>query len=155
MLLSRNNILIFFILTASFYQLKGQSQLEDLKLIKAKTTENQNTEAHHHHHNSFLLSDHPSAFVRYNPVSLAFGSMMWAYQKVISPQFSSTCLYSPSCSSFSKTLISDFGIITGIVLTADRLSRCNRLALFDFNSWEVDTQTGKIKESTSYYRINE
>ncbi len=151
---SQNKVIFLFVMMAFFTQLHGQIQNDDLELIRHHTL-GSHTDAYHNHHISFLLSDHPSKFIRYNPVSLVFGSMMWTYQKIISPQFAATCLYSPTCSSYSKNLISDFGILKGLVLTADRLSRCNRLALMDYNSWEADSRRGKIMESTAYYRLND
>ena len=150
----QNKAFFLLIMAAFFAQLHGQTQNNDLQLIRNHTTES-HSDAYHNHHVSFLLSNHPSKLVRYNPVSLVFGSMMWTYQKIISPQFSSTCLYSPTCSGYSKNLISDFGIIRGLVYTADRLSRCNRLALMDYNSWEANSRIGKIVESTAYYKLND
>jgi len=132
----------------------GQTANDDLDLIKAHTYNMAESNIHEHHH-SFLLSDHSSAIVKYNPVSLVLGGLMWTYQKVVSPQLSSSCLYSPTCSGYSKDLISDFGILKGLIFTADRLSRCNRLALMDYRIWEADRRTGKIRESTSYYKLHE
>jgi putative membrane protein insertion efficiency factor len=133
---------------------QAQSHEEDIDLIKTATFKTENAHIDHHHP-EFLLSDHPSAFVRYNPLTIVFGSLMWTYQKVVSPQFSSSCLYSPSCSAYSIDLISDYGLVRGVVLSADRLMRCNRLALMDYRSWELDSKIGKIIESTNYYRLDE
>lgn len=152
---SQSNILILIlILSIPLINTKAQAVREDIDLIKMTTMES-SIDHHHHTHPDFLLSNHPSAFVRYNPLTLVLGSLMWTYQKVVSPQFSATCLYSPSCSAYSIDLISDYGVFIGIILTADRLSRCNRMALMDFKSWEIDSKNNKIIESTSYYRINE
>jgi len=145
--------LLLFLLV-SVFELQAQNNQGNLELIKKQTAEIQNDHGHRHD-NTFLLSGHPSVLVRYNPVRFLFGSLMWTYQKYISPQFSSKCIYHPSCSAYSKNLIAEFGIVRGIILTADRLSRCNRLALMDFNSWEADPKIGKIRETTDYYRIDE
>ena len=154
MLRFRNSIVVLILVVCGITHINGQGILKDSELIENHIT---NLDQHHSHNHDivFLLSDHPSPFVRYNPVSLALGSIMWTYQRIISPQFSASCLYSPSCSNYSKNLISDFGIFRGIILTADRLTRCNRLALMDFKVWEVDSRIGKIRESTELYRINE
>ncbi|MCC7301620.1 MAG: membrane protein insertion efficiency factor YidD [Bacteroidia bacterium] len=53
------------------------------------------------------------------------GSML-AYQHVISPQLSAGCLYQMTCSNYAKHAIGQFGAIRGVLLTADRLTRCNR-----------------------------
>lgn len=150
-----NRTLTIFLVMAPILQISGQSKIDDLELIKNSLVEKSSIGEDHKHHTTFLLSDHPSNFIKYNPASLVLGGMMWTYQKIISPQISSNCLYSPSCSAYSKNLISDFGIIPGIILTADRLSRCSRLALIDFNSWDITTLNGKIIESTSYYKLHE
>jgi len=150
-----NKILLLAVLAGFIFQPHSMGQTaEDLILIKTQTSDRGGIHKHRHKV-SFLLSDHPSPVVRYNPVTIALGSIMWTYQKIISPQFSSTCIYSPSCSSYSKDLIYDFGILRGIIFTADRLMRCNRIALIDFKSWEIEPVSGKIKEGTSYYRLNE
>lgn len=70
-----------------------------------------------------------NAFVKYNPLSLVFGGLLFVYQKTISVQIGAACPYEVSCSSFSKACIQKYGLIKGIPLTADRLTRCNRLAM--------------------------
>lgn len=156
MLKSPNRIhILLFALAFPLIFIQAQSLEADIDLIKAATFDAQDQHPGHHHHIDFLLSDKPSAFVRYNPLTIVLGSLMWTYQKVISPQFSSSCLYSPSCSAYSMDLISDYGIIRGVILTTDRLMRCNRLALMDYRSWEVDSRIGKIIESTRYYSLDE
>jgi len=93
--------------------------------------------------------------VRYNPVTLTFSGMMLVYQRYLSPQLPSECLYHPSCSSFSKSLISEYGMIKGIVATADRLIRCNRVAAIDIHPILFDEQRGKVGEQIDIYRREE
>ena len=97
---------------------------------------------------TFLLSRTKNPIIRYNPISLSFGGLLFAYQKFLSPQISSNCPYSPSCSAFSKKSILDYGFIKGIALSADRLMRCNSLAMkdvsfLDFKNGEIDDAPGK------------
>ncbi len=47
------------------------------------------------------------------------------YRKVISPQDGQTCLFDPSCSKYSLMSIKKYGIIKGLLMTGDRLLRCN------------------------------
>lgn len=101
----------------------------------------------------FLLQDHPSAWVRYNPFTLSFGGLMWVYQTILSEQLSSSCIYSPTCSGYSKNLIRDYGLLYGLFLTADRLTRCNRLALYDYPLREIDPHSHSIHQETDYYKI--
>ena len=55
--------------------------------------------------------------------------LLTVYQKVISPQLNGGCLYSTSCSRYSRKAIDKRGVIVGTLMTADRLTRCNRFVL--------------------------
>ncbi|MCZ2355146.1 MAG: membrane protein insertion efficiency factor YidD [Bacteroidia bacterium] len=71
------------------------------------------------------LSQKP-LYVKLNPLYwVLYGSLRF-YQTVLSAQLSKNCMYEPSCSRFSKEAIQQFGIIKGIALSADRLTRCSR-----------------------------
>jgi len=48
-----------------------------------------------------------------------------AYQKFISPTDGGRCGFYPSCSAFGRQAVSSNGVFPGVVLTADRLMRCN------------------------------
>ena len=68
--------------------------------------------------------------VRYNPretseLKLAATGLIRLYQKFISSQDSPSCNFIPSCSRFGMACIQEYGVIRGILLTADRLLRCN------------------------------
>jgi putative component of membrane protein insertase Oxa1/YidC/SpoIIIJ protein YidD len=90
--------------------------------------------------------------IKYNPVSLAFGSLMYFYQRVISPQLSSNCPYEISCSNYSKVVIDRYGIIKGIALTSYRLMRCNRMAAKDISPLNFD-KAGKIIDDPEQYKL--
>lgn len=107
----------------------------------------------HHHPAPFLFVSSSNWLLRYNPLSLGLGSAMYVYQNVISRQFSAGCLYSPSCSEYSKKLIVDFGLVKGLFLTADRISRCNRISATDIRTSQVDPLTRKVPETTQLYRV--
>ena len=100
---------------------------------------------------TFFLSKSKNPIVRYNPVSLTLGGLMYLYQKALSPQLSSQCSYKPSCSNFSKESIHIFGFIKGMALSADRLTRCNRVAYSDVSP--LDFQNGKIADPPEKYRV--
>ncbi len=87
-----------------------------------------------------------------NPLNWLLGFPMFIYQKLISPEFSAQCLYEPSCSAYSKQLISRYGIFKGTFLSADRLTRCNRLGAHDFESFQINPHTHKVDESTDIYK---
>lgn len=82
-------------------------------------------------------------FIKYNPVSLVAGGMLYAYQKVLSPQLANECPYTISCSSYSKKAIRHFGLIKGIALSTDRMMRCNRLSFVDIHPLDIN-EKGQI-----------
>lgn len=88
-----------------------------------------------------------------NPIYWTFQGSLGFYQKVVSPQFSADCLYELSCSRFSREAIKEFGVIKGISLTADRLTRCNRNTLFSFYQKKMNSK-GKIIDIPLDYKIN-
>jgi len=91
--------------------------------------------------------------VRYNPVSLTFGGLMYFYQRAISPQFSSKCGYEISCSNFSRKCIQEYGLLKGIALTADRLTRCTPFAAIDLNPIYLNKEM-KMIDNPKQYRLH-
>jgi len=87
----------------------------------------------------------------FNPIYHLFSSSMYVYQSVISPQLSTRCAYSPSCSAYSKDLIKRYGFLKGLFCTTDRLMRCNRIALADAPVLLFDPQDKKIHEDAERY----
>ena len=100
---------------------------------------------------SFMDAGSDRFLSRVNPVRLSLGGMMYVYQRFVSPQLPSECLYHPTCSGFSKELIRDLGLIKGVTATADRLSRCNRVAAFDIHPMHIHEESGKAVEDTGIY----
>jgi putative component of membrane protein insertase Oxa1/YidC/SpoIIIJ protein YidD len=90
--------------------------------------------------------------IRYNPISLAFGGLMFFYQGVISPQIVAQCPYEISCSNYSKVVIKRYGLIKGIALTSYRLMRCNRIGAVDVHPLYID-KSGKIIDDPEQYRL--
>jgi putative component of membrane protein insertase Oxa1/YidC/SpoIIIJ protein YidD len=99
------------------------------------------------------FSENPSKIWLYNPVYHVLSGSMWVYQKYVSPQLASECGFNPSCSAYSKQLIEDFGIVKGVVFSADRLMRCNRIALTGLPRSVFETPDRKIHESTDRYSL--
>lgn len=100
---------------------------------------------------SFMEAGSDRMISRLNPVRLSLGGMMYIYQRFVSPQLPSKCLYHPTCSGFSQELIRDFGLLKGVAATADRLMRCNRIAAFDIHPMHIDEASGKVMEDTGIY----
>lgn len=90
--------------------------------------------------------------IKYNPVSLSLGGLMYFYQKVISPQILTGCPYEISCSNYSKAVIDKYGLVKGIALTSYRLMRCNRLAAIDVNPLYINS-SGKIIDDPEQYTL--
>jgi len=90
--------------------------------------------------------------IKYNPVSLTFGGLMFFYQSIISPQIMSECPYEISCSNYSKAVIKRYGLIKGIALTSYRLMRCNRLAAIDTHPLYIN-KSGKIIDDPEQYKL--
>lgn len=84
-------------------------------------------------------------FSKANPVILVLKGSMLVYQYVISPQLSAGCIFERSCSNYAKEAIRTTGIIRGILLTADRLTRCNRSALGYTPPFNINAQ-GKVRD---------
>jgi putative component of membrane protein insertase Oxa1/YidC/SpoIIIJ protein YidD len=101
---------------------------------------------------TFGFSQSKKWYVKYNPLTLSAASLLYAYQRYLSPQFSATCGFSPSCSGMSKLLISNFGLIKGTFCTADRLTRCNKISFADVDPTEINPMDGKIYEDISRYK---
>jgi putative component of membrane protein insertase Oxa1/YidC/SpoIIIJ protein YidD len=99
----------------------------------------------------FLLSKNKNVLIRYNPVSLVFGGLMYFYQAALSPQISAKCPYEISCSNFSKQCISEFGLLKGVALSADRLTRCTRLASADLQPSDIAPGGEKIMDDPKKY----
>ena len=100
----------------------------------------------------FLFTKSTNPILRYNPVSLSLGGLMFVYQKYISVQIGANCPFEVSCSEFSKKCIQQFGLIKGMSLSADRLMRCTRLSASDINISDINEKTGRVKDSPDYYK---
>jgi uncharacterized protein len=51
------------------------------------------------------------------------------YQNFFSSQNYNICAFEPSCSHYGQEAVATFGFLRGIVLTSDRLERCNPFAI--------------------------
>ncbi len=74
------------------------------------------------------------------------------YQRLISSQQNNTkiCTFSPSCSHFGVDAIKEFGLLKGVLLTSDRLQRCNGM---ERQCYLIDPVTGKLGDGVEIYRL--
>ena len=101
---------------------------------------------------SFGITENKNILIKYNPLVLFAGGMMFFYQSVISSQLSATCGFNPSCSEMGKNLIKKYGILKGTFCTSDRLMRCNKVSFQNITADEFDKNDGRIHESAEYYK---
>ncbi len=106
----------------------------------------------HFYKRDYIFKDEKSAVVKYNPVSLTLGGLLYLYQNAFSQQFSASCLYHPSCSEFSKRSIAHYGLFKGVFLSADRLTRCNKVAGLDIHPMSVNPKTHKSEDPIDLYK---
>ncbi len=95
----------------------------------------------------------PQEIRRFNPletseIKLAATGLIRLYQKFISSQDSPACNFLPTCSRFGMACIQEYGVVRGILLTADRLLRCNGS---QSQHYHKDEATGKYIDPTSDY----
>lgn len=129
----------------------GQSQnslADDIQLVKNIRVE---TKAQTPSIRPFIYSKEESPVVKYNPVNLAFGGLLFLYQNTLSQQFSAACLYNPSCSEFSKQSISEYGLLKGLFLSADRAMRCNRIAATGIHPLRIENN--KVADPVGFYHL--
>lgn len=100
----------------------------------------------------YIYKDEPSLIKKINPVNIVFGGTLYVYQNVISKQISSGCLYTPSCSEFSKNAIREYGLMKGVILSADRVYRCNSYAAGDLGDKRRDPETNRYPDPVSKYK---
>jgi putative component of membrane protein insertase Oxa1/YidC/SpoIIIJ protein YidD len=122
----------YFLLLAILFCLVLRCQQSDMELIAAHVN--------HEHKYEYkrkveYLFKNRNIFVKYNPVSLIFGGALYLYQSGLSKQISAQCPYEVNCSNFSRVCIRKYGLVKGILLTSDRLTRCTRLAAIDINEY--------------------
>ncbi len=89
--------------------------------------------------------------VKYNPLSLLTGGAMMIYQKVVTKQISSDCLYRESCSKFGVSVIREYGLLKGAFLSSDRIMRCNRFTAQDSHIHRFDEDSQRLIDPLRWY----
>lgn len=67
-------------------------------------------------------------------------SLIHLYQGIISSQDRPACIFSVSCSKYAERAIERRGTFFGILLSSDRIQRCNSIAI---DYYRINTETGK------------
>lgn len=138
-------VITFFLISVNLFSQKSDNEL----IYEA--------DFHDHHFDKrevkYIFSGSDNFILKYNPVSLGFGYMLYFYQAIISAQFSTHCMYKPTCSEFSFLMIKEYGLIKGIPLTADRLMRCNKLGAVDVHPSKIDFENQKVIEPLESFKF--
>ncbi len=146
--------LAFFSIFPGLYAQEISTLQDDL--MRINTSEQEDLNQIHQSENrkrSFLVTKEDPFIDKINPIKLTFGGLLYFYQTSLSKHFSADCLYEPSCSNFSKDVISHYGLIKGIFLTSDRLSRCNRIAQTSLHPLTINPRTRHSSDDWSRYQF--
>lgn len=85
-----------------------------------------------------------------NPLYWVYTGAVNFYQRNISVQIAANCIFEETCSHYSRKLVNDKGIFGGVVLSLDRLSRCNKVTLAETSPLRF-TKGGKVIEDIDEY----
>ena len=145
------NSFLLFTLLASFGVLCSAQQISvkpDIELIHSQLSQSDPDP-----YKRPYIYQHETSFIKkYNPISLLLGSSLYVYQNVFSKHISADCLFTPSCSEFSKQAIKEFGLLKGTLLSIDRVNRCNRIAATDLRHSGVDPKTNRYPDPVSRHK---
>ena len=136
-----NRLVLFCVLCLSgifFVQRAFSSEASDLAFIRKVNP---------------IMSLKPQEVVRFNPqetseLKFVATGLIRLYQKFVSSQDGPTCNFQPTCSRFGMACIQEYGVIRGVLLTADRLLRCNGS---QSQYYHKDGVTGKYIDPVSDY----
>jgi len=78
-------------------------------------------------------------FKESSELKLAFTGLIHLYQLFISSQDKPACIFSFSCSRFGMLAIRKYGVFFGLLMTSDRIQRCNGLGR---RYYPIDFETG-------------
>ena len=62
----------------------------------------------------------------------------WFYKKYISSQSGYQCSFYPSCANYGLETVGEYGIIEGVIITFDRLTRCSAANQYNYD-WHLET----------------
>jgi len=108
-----------------------------------------NVFAGYHHHQTpkrrFLSLKGKSVLSKINPLTYVSAGLLFFYQRVVSEQIQSDCMYETSCSNYTKFSIEKLGI-AGFLLGINQWNNCFPTVIYD---------EPKYKRSDNFKVINE
>jgi len=88
-------------------------------------------------------------------LSIVGKSIIKLYQTIVSSQDYAACNFYPSCSHFAADAFEQSGFVKGVLLTADRLSRCHWFARpqkYQIDLYDREKRRYKIFDPANYYQ---
>ncbi|MCH4897008.1 membrane protein insertion efficiency factor YidD [Marinilabiliaceae bacterium JC040] len=79
----------------------------------------------------YLFNNEDNIIVKYNPLCISIGGMLFIYDNTLAPIISSPCLFSPSCALFFRKSLCEYGFIKALFISTDRIIKCSRLSSID------------------------
>lgn len=100
-----------------------------------------------------MTKPEPQESIRFNlqetsELKIVATGLIRLYQKFVSSQDGPSCNFQPTCSRFGMACIQEYGVVRGILLTADRLLRCNGSQVQHYHR---DSVTEKYVDPVSDY----
>lgn len=89
----------------------------------------------------------PFSFNQTNELKLSLMGLIRVYQLFISTQDMAVCNFTPSCSRFGMKALKERGFFHGILMTSDRLQRCNGIGR---KYYPVHPETGKCDDPVEH-----
>jgi putative membrane protein insertion efficiency factor len=90
---------------------------------------------------------HSTFSASHGPKRLFVGAIRF-YQRFISTQDAPACNFVPSCSQFGVESFRNFDFLRAILLTSDRLQRCNSVST---SPYSLDPKSGRFKDPIQTY----
>jgi putative component of membrane protein insertase Oxa1/YidC/SpoIIIJ protein YidD len=149
--MNRNLYIILLLISVFGFRLKSSAQFSSAQKEAISTIDYFELEYEPRKPKFLKLGKNP--IVNYNPITLTFGGALFLYQKVISPQLQSRCPYEISCSAFSFASIQEYGLLKGVALSADRLTRCTQFTTIDMLPSQMNDRTGMLIDNPSKYSV--
>ncbi|MFH1052557.1 MAG: membrane protein insertion efficiency factor YidD [bacterium] len=97
------------------------------------------------------INDTSQKLYAYNPLSFLGLGLIRFYQNFLSTQDEPVCNFTLSCSAFGVEAIKNRGFFYGILLTADRLTRCNSLTKYEYH---IDRYSDRAIDNVPIYYFN-
>ncbi len=138
----------------SIYKICAQQTSKDLSFIINNSFHVEDEFSYYHgsfNNKNPMKTKSQSILAAYNPFSASLKAAMYFYQHVLSEQLSKDCPYQVTCSNFSKLSVEHHGLLLGIIMTSDRLTRCSLFSFLDFQNYQSLDSSGKIPDLLCTY----